>query len=242
MGVDTGPKFYRKLGTLPMETGEYQTSPRDTIMGPTDNDLLNPILECPLGPDSPSFYEIAKYSELNNSLAFLKEYYELNLQLEPLVVRENGTSYLLGMYHNNSTGVKFENLGGFYMPEYKESQFDCSQQAALMEYYLERNGIRAKIALSNNFTLGGKNGKHAWVEVVNSSGACYVDVTIFKPKNGKLRLITPEDSDYVAYSSPEHLYSNIYELIGASLANPRNENNSKFYREFAWWNSPWFVR
>ena len=165
----------------------------------------------------------------------MNRYYELDLQLEPKVETVNGTSYLVGIFRNSTTKIELDKLGDFFMPAYNNHRSNSCEIAALTEYYLEKSGIRAKIAYFYNFT----GGDHAYVMVDLPSGAYFIDPTNFSdPDSGRMELIAPEDEDYRFYSEYEYLYENIYQLIEDSLTTPERR---KLYLEFDWWNSPMFL-
>ena len=173
----------------------------------------------PLGPDGSSFYEAFKISEISGSYDFFKRYYEIDHRIDPILKRIGERTYLTAR-------------GGFYTPAYELDRFDCSEIAALMEYYLERSGIGSKIAYSSDFGGGG----HAWVLVDLPGGPYYMDATNFSDsETGELELIAPGDEKYEKYSKYQHLYDNIYELlIDCSSSTERRW----LYQEFDWWNSP----
>jgi hypothetical protein len=180
----------------------------------------------PLGPDGEKFYEVSNYPEISASYNYMKRYYEMDNQSDPILERIGGHSYL------TTYG------GGFYMPLYRPDMFDCSQMAALMEYYLERSGVKAKIVYSYNFKAEG-NG-HAWVAVDLPGGPYYIDATNFT-KDGprSIELIDPGDNSYSFYSGYDHLYESIYDLINDSLTDTRD--TKRLYHEFDWWDSPMFA-
>jgi|GEM_PF-3583773 len=184
----------------------------------------------PLGQDGSEFYEISNFPEISSSYDFMKRYYELDRQSDPMLERKEGHTYLTTY------------AGGFFMPIYKPDVFDCSQMAALLEYYLERSGIKAEIACSNSFALGGNSSKHAWTEVDLPGGPYYIDATRHKPEHNKIMLIAPEDGDYAHYSKPDHLYDNIYDLIKDSHNNPNEDNKKYLYIDFNWWDSSIFMK
>jgi tetratricopeptide (TPR) repeat protein len=218
------------------------------------------VKERPSGPYGQAFYNVSSYSEVNESYSFFKQYYDLDLQLKPLVEERNGTRYLVGVFRNNTSEIRFETLGGFFMPAYRPEMrgkevvaFDCSEIAALTEYYLERAGIPAKIALTWNLTNAsgkivastgiarpGSNFTHAFVLLDLPGGPYYIDPS--RPdfnRSAKLMLIGPGDPDYdKPYYDYEHLYENIYDLINESHSDPKGW----LLDQFDWWNSGFFVR
>ena len=189
---------------------------------------------------------------------FFKRYYEIGISLEPVIEKISGRSYLIGIFKGEKGDITFDHLGGFYVPRYTTESpdepypFDCSQMAALVEYYLERSGIRAKIAVTGNLTT--RNGEtvaslsdvqwqnnftHAFVVVDIPGGPYYLDTA--RPdfnRSENLILIGPEDAEYnKPYYDYEQLYSSIYELIRASHQDPAG----RLLEEFAWWGSPVFL-
>jgi len=216
------------------------------------------VKEGPSGPDGQAFYNVSSYPEVNESYSFFKQYYDLDLQLESLVEEGNGTSYLVGIFRNNTTEVRFETFGGFFMPAYRPEMrgkevvaFDCSEISALTEYYLERAGIPAKIAITGNLTnVSGKmvastrmarpesNFTHAFVLLDLSGGPYYIDPS--RPdfnRSAKLMLIGPGDPEYgKPYYDYERVYENIYALIKESHSDPKGW----LLDQFDWWNSAFF--
>ena len=177
----------------------------------------------------------------------------MDLQFEPLVEEGNGTRYLVGVFRNNTTEVPLETLGGFFMPAYRTDRFDCSEMAALTEYYLESSGIRARIAVAGNLTkVNGEavastaatppeaNFTHAFVLLDLPGGPYYIDPS--RPdfnRSEKLMLIGPGDPDYgKPYYDYERVYENIYDLIKESHSDPEGW----LLDQFDWWNSAFFVR
>ncbi|MEA1906436.1 MAG: CAP domain-containing protein [Euryarchaeota archaeon] len=109
--------------------------------------------------------------------------------------------------------------------EYKENYFDCSEMAALIEWYLEGRGVDTRIItgarnMPHDVVVGGfeyKNstGDHAWV-VSNISGKVFlIEPTIAR--------IVPESLEQ--YYIPDGSYSDIYEVV----------DSSRCADEYDWW-------
>jgi hypothetical protein len=82
------------------------------------------------------------------------------------------------------------------MPPYRDGEFDCSEQAALLQWRLRCQGYDAKICASNHFL--GKDGCHAWVAVDLQGVRYYIESTA-----PSLIPIGPGDRYYEKYDHPE---------------------------------------
>ena len=109
--------------------------------------------------------------------------------------------------------------------EYQENYFDCSEMAALIEWYLEGHGVDTRIITGehnqpHNILVGGfeyKNstGDHAWV-VSNISGT----VVLIEPTMAR---IIPESLEQ--YYIPDGSYRDIYDVV----------DSSRCADEYDWW-------
>lgn len=200
-----------------------------------------------MSTDSSGFYDIVSYAEIIESYDFLRRYYELDKSIEPNLNEMEGKTYL----------CSFD--GGFFMPVYrwessddKVNAFDCSEMAALTEYYLERSGIKARIAISVNLTSANgetiaatdatpseSNFTHAFVLLDLPGGPYFIDPS--RPdfnRSENLMLIGPEDSEYdKSYYHYDHIYDNIYDLISVS----HYDLEGRLLDQFDWWNSKFFI-
>ena len=109
--------------------------------------------------------------------------------------------------------------------EYKENYFDCSEMAALIEWYLEGRGVNTRILTGehnqpHNVLVGGfeytnNTGDHAWV-ASNISGKVF----LIEPTMAR---IVPESLEQ--YYIPDGSYSDIYDVV----------DSSRSASEYDWW-------
>lgn len=181
----------------------------------------------------------------------LKGYYRIDIQVMPLIVNDGNKCHLKGRVLPGGEEIE---MGNFYMPKYSTGsngnpQFDCSQMAALMEYYLERSGIRAKIAVTGNLTTqdgeviasnsnvpSSRNYTHAFVIIDAIGGPYYIDTA--SPDyvgQEKLEILSPANDEYnKPYYKYREIYDSIYDVIKAGhLSSGKN----RLYEEFSWWQS-----
>ena len=108
---------------------------------------------------------------------------------------------------------------------YQENYFDCSEMAALIEWYLEGHGVDAMIVTGehnqpHDISFGGfeyrnNTGDHAWV-IANISG---MDLLI-EPTMAR---IVPKSLE--RYYVPDNRYSDIYDVV----------DSSRCVDEYDWW-------
>ncbi len=109
--------------------------------------------------------------------------------------------------------------------EYKENYFDCSEMAALIEWYLEGRGVDTRIitgehnqphnVLVDRFEYKNSTGDHAWV-VSNISGKVF----LIEPTMAR---IVPESLEQ--YYIPDGSYRDIYDVV----------DSSRCADEYDWW-------
>ena len=108
---------------------------------------------------------------------------------------------------------------------YQENYFDCSEMAALIEWYLEGHGVDTMIVTGehnqpHDVSVGGfeyknNSGDHAWV-VSNISGRSF----LIEPTMAR---IVPESLE--RYYFPDNRYSDIYDVV----------DSSRCAYEYDWW-------
>ncbi len=108
---------------------------------------------------------------------------------------------------------------------YKENYFDCSEMAALIEWYLEGHGVDTRIitgehnqphnVLVDRFEYKNSIGDHAWV-VSNISGKVF----LIEPTMAR---IVPESLEQ--YYIPDGSYRDIYDVV----------DSSRGADEYDWW-------
>jgi len=127
-------------------------------------------------------------------------------------------------YGGSSSGLNSFLTSGFRLPSnYQTGVFDCSESAAYVEWALEDAGFTASIATSSYCPWG--SGGHAWVTVRTTNGyTVAIEPTALTGYSlwdrikhfftGRVEGIVYSGDQYqYYYYSPEHQFSNIYDVI-----------------------------
>lgn len=125
-----------------------------------------------------------------------------------------------------------EAIMGGVLKTYTLNKYDCSEMSAYTEWKLENLGFNVKICIADNFMDSGSG--HAWIKVdLDHANPCYIEATAMTNtigvKNGTI--IRGNDRDilyYELYSSYDHIYDDIYEVMA---------DRSATASDFDWWNS-----
>lgn len=119
-----------------------------------------------------------------------------------------------------SEGYLVRLLEGFVpITKYKEGEYDCSEMAAHLEWYLETNGVKAEIVVGKPNWV---KTRHAWVWAYVKGGRLAIEATnrVIKYYSGILSV----DKSYYDEKNVERVYDSINNI-------PQNE-----IEEFDWWN------
>lgn len=109
-----------------------------------------------------------------------------------------------------------------HIRDYKEGVYDCSETSAHLEWFLESNGVKAKI-VEGQPSWADTN--HAWVWAYGKFGKVAIEATTKTIKYYNSTLFTKADRSYYNDENVRTVYDNIHEV-------PDN-----WLDEYDWWNS-----